>query len=118
MQVIDNSAKWKDQYRQDGYKEYLLCGECEDRRQKYEDYMANLINRNIFVKNAKNYTVENLDYKKIKMFHLYNLFLFSACTKPEFYEGKIKIEQKDFYTFLKEIKFLDFITMKKKNSII
>ncbi|WP_394867499.1 hypothetical protein [Paraclostridium bifermentans] len=51
-------------FQQDGEKEYLLCGECEDKFSKYETDFANKF-LNPYLKNDK---MENLDYKKYDNF--------------------------------------------------
>ena len=49
MTEIDNSHFLNGKTRQDGIKEYLLCGICEERRQKYEDYVSKLIRKNTLI---------------------------------------------------------------------
>jgi len=72
---------------QKGYREKLLCKDCEGTFSKYEDYLARkwyqekVIPRYI---DDKIVTIENLDYRTFKLFHLSILFRASVSTRTEF----------------------------------
>ena len=99
MTEIDNSPFLNGKTRQDGIKEYLLCGICEERRQKYEDYVSKLIRKNTLIKNGDIYHVTGIDYVKFKLFLLFNLFMFAASKSPEFEEINIP----SYYDDLKDM---------------
>jgi len=73
---------------QDGPKEYLLCSTCERHIGNYEKYFKEAIHLNRHKTKKyiieKNLIIENLDYKKIKLFFLSLLWRASISSKPEF----------------------------------
>ena len=73
---------------QDGPKEYLLCDPCEQLIGKHEKYFKETIHlaRHGASKalDGKNLIIENLDYKKLKLFFLSLLWKASISSKPEF----------------------------------
>ncbi len=73
---------------QDGPKEYLLCTRCEQQIGKYEQYFKEAIYRNKHgtkrSHDEQSFVIENLEYKKIKLFFLSLLWRASISSKPEF----------------------------------
>ena len=73
---------------QDGPKEYLLCNKCEQHIGNYEKYFKEAIHLNRHgtkkTHDGKRCLIENLDYKKIKLFFLSLLWRASISSKPEF----------------------------------
>jgi hypothetical protein len=65
---------------QDGPKEYLFCKECEKKRSKFEAYFGLLISKNEFFRSAQSYTVTNLDYEKLKLFVMWNIYAFHVSS--------------------------------------
>lgn len=73
---------------QDGPKEYLLCGSCEQKISQYEKYFKEAIHFSRHgVKISHNDRVaiiDNLDYKKTKLFFLSLLWRMSISSLPQF----------------------------------
>lgn len=74
---------------QDGYKEHLLCWDCEQRLQKWEDYFARLVNqKRVFdiVHDPKKRWVrlEGLDYQKTKLYLTSLLWRSAVTSDPSF----------------------------------
>lgn len=73
---------------QDGPKEYLLCTKCEQQISEYEQYFKEAIYRNKHgakrSHDEQSFVIENLEYKKIKLFFLSLLWRASISSKPEF----------------------------------
>jgi hypothetical protein len=80
---------------QDGPKEYLFCVECEKRRNKFETYFSLLINKNEFYKPYSKYIVNNLDYAKIKLFVMWNIYAFHVSSLKYY---------KEFDPYLEDLK--------------
>ena len=73
---------------QDGPKEYLLCDECEQQIGQYEKYFKEAVHLNRHGTDEAyergSLIINNLDYKKIKLFFLSLLWRASVSSKPEF----------------------------------
>ena len=73
---------------QDGPKEFLLCCNCELKISLYEKYFKEVIHFNKHgtkkIHDEKVFVIENLDYKRIKLFFLSLLWRMSISSKPEF----------------------------------
>lgn len=73
---------------QDGPKEYLLCDDCEQKISHYEKYFKEAIHLSRhgieIMQNRQLAVIENIDYRKIKLFFLSILWRMSVSTLPEF----------------------------------
>jgi len=73
---------------QDGPKERLLCGECEQKISRYEKYFkegVHLSRHGIGIVQARDSAViRNLDYSKAKLFLLSIIWRMSVCCLPQF----------------------------------
>ena len=84
--------------------------------------MSNIINRNILKRDHKFYTVSGLDYKKFKLFQLFNLFMFAASKSSEFGCAMSIIEEdnKVKKTFINKDdykKIIDYPKIKTEHSV-
>ncbi len=84
MYVLSEDPSQKNRTRQDGVKEYLLCGECEDKREKWETYFSNKWHRGELFGKSNPYRIEGLDYCKFKLFLMSALFMASVSRDPLF----------------------------------
>ena len=73
---------------QDGPKEYLLCNDCEQKIGRYEKYFKEAIHlsrHGIEIRhNQQCAVIDNLDYRKMKLFFLSLLWRMSISSRPEF----------------------------------
>jgi len=73
---------------QDGPKEYLLCDDCEQKIGRYEKYFKEAIHFSghgiEITQNGQFAVINNLDYKKMKLFFLSLLWRMSISSLPEF----------------------------------
>jgi len=73
---------------QDGPKEYLLCDDCEQKIGRYEKYFIEAVHfskHGIEIKHNRQFgLIDNLDYRKIKLFFLSLLWRMSISSLPEF----------------------------------
>ncbi len=76
----------QNRFVQQGYREYLLCEECEARFQRWEDYFARAWRRRLpkIVRPNEVVLVTGLDYAKLKLCILSFLWRASVSTLPEF----------------------------------
>ncbi|MBL7154102.1 MAG: hypothetical protein ISS79_10310 [Phycisphaerae bacterium] len=78
----------QDRIIQDGPKEYLLCDDCEQKIGRYEKYFVEAVHYNKHgtdkKHDSKHLLIENLDYKKMKLFFLSLLWRMSISSRPEF----------------------------------
>jgi len=78
---------------QDGPKEYLLCSDCEQKIGRYERYFIEAVHfskHGIEIKHNRQFAlIENLDYRKIKLFFLSLLWRMSISSLPEFENVRI-----------------------------
>lgn len=77
---------------QDGFKEHLLCLQCEDRFGKLETYAKPMLfgpTSPIVVRASANHVWTGLDYEKMKLFHMSILWRMAMSTDP-FY-GHVKM---------------------------
>ena len=78
----------RSEIKQDGPKEYLLCHKCEQRFSDYEKYFKEAIHSNRHrtkkAHDGKRLIIENLDYKRMKLFFLSLLWRASLSSRPEF----------------------------------
>jgi hypothetical protein len=77
---------------QDGPKEFLFCMECERKRNKFETYFSLLINNNEFYKPYSKYMVYNLDYAKIKLFVMWNIYAYHVSSLKYYKEFDIYLD--------------------------
>lgn len=82
-----------------GLTEPILCRSCETERSKFETYMSQVLyHDSCFVRKPSigHQTIDGLDYKKVKLFTMYNLFMMGVSQHP-FYEraklGKVHTER-------------------------
>ncbi|MBL7152624.1 MAG: hypothetical protein ISS79_02835 [Phycisphaerae bacterium] len=77
-----------DRIIQDGPKEYLLCDDCEQKIGRYEKYFVEVVHYNKHgtakKHDGRHLLIENLDYKKMKLFFLSLLWRMSITSRPEF----------------------------------
>jgi hypothetical protein len=79
----------KGQARKDqgGQREYLLCQICEGKRSKWEQYGKQFLSNNAGVRWDKldndTYFAGGIDYKKIKLFALSTLWVYSVSNNPD-----------------------------------
>ncbi|MBW8038884.1 MAG: hypothetical protein FVQ85_02665 [Planctomycetes bacterium] len=73
---------------QDGPKEYLLCDDCEQKIGRYEKYFIEAVHfskHDIEIKHNRQFgIIDNLNYRKIKLFFLSLLWRMSISSLPEF----------------------------------
>ena len=73
---------------QDGPKEYLLCGKCEQKIGRYEKYYKEAVHMSRhkieIIQDGKVVIIRNLDYMKIKLFLLSILWRMSISSLPLF----------------------------------
>ena len=69
---------------QDGIKQYLLCGDCEARRSKWETYFSNKWHRGELFGQSDPYTINGLNYPNFKLFLMSLLFMASVSDDPLF----------------------------------
>lgn len=74
---------------QDGYKERLLCWDCEQRLQKWEDYFARLVNqKRVFdwrpQLDRKHVLVQGIEYEKTKLYLMSLLWRSAITSDPSF----------------------------------
>ena len=78
-----------DMYRsnmQDGYKEYLLCGDCEGQLSVYENYVARLLRTRLQPVSSKQFRVEEgINYKLFRLFTLSVLWRISIAGDLNFH---------------------------------
>ncbi|MCK4294295.1 MAG: hypothetical protein KAY65_13945 [Planctomycetes bacterium] len=78
----------RNQMIQDGPKEHLLCDDCEQKISGYEKYFKEAIHlsrHGIEIKQNQEFAViDNLDYRKMKLFFLSLLWRMSISSLPEF----------------------------------
>jgi hypothetical protein len=65
---------------QDGPKEYLFCADCEKKRNPFETYFSLINYKNVFIKPYRRYLVQGLDYSKLKLFIMWNIYAYHVCT--------------------------------------
>lgn len=72
---------------QKGYREYLFCGVCEQKFNKYETYFSKLWFQGDFPQKVcgKMYTLQGIDYTNFKLFHLSILFRASVSSLHQFF---------------------------------
>jgi len=85
--AIDHSEK----FRQSGYWEWLLCGECESRTGEWDRYAANVLKGNVQLEGRREGAVVHLsgiDYAKFKLFQL-SVVWRASIAKGEFFKRVI-----------------------------
>ena len=87
----------QDRIIQDGPKEYLLCDGCEQKIAFYEQYFKEAVHfsRHGTEKkhDGKRLLIENLDYRKMKLFFLSILWRMSISSRPEFNVVSVKKDE-------------------------
>jgi hypothetical protein len=85
-----SGGKSEGEILQDGFKEKLLCKECEARFQKWEDYFARIVRQKKLLdfkrpSDGKKWVrVDGLDYAKMKLFLLSILWRTQVSKNPRF----------------------------------
>ena len=76
------------QFEQKGMREKLLCGCCETKLSKYEDYVKKVFygGTRISIQNGKHFKIQGLDYPKFKIFQLSVLYR-AAVSNLEFFKN-------------------------------
>lgn len=73
---------------QDGPKEYLLCDDCEQRIGRFEKYFVEAIHYGRHgtekMQGDQALVIDNLDYRRMKLFFLSLLWRMSISSRPEF----------------------------------
>lgn len=79
-----NHPNLSEKYQQDGFKEPLLCKNCERQRSAYE----NLASRSLF-RNVRNLKIDGrhtimtgLDYKALKLYSMFQIWMMGESTHP------------------------------------
>ena len=75
-------------YEQKGLREKLLCGDCENKLSKWEDYVRRIFygGKEILITNGDPIKIEGIDYAKFKLFQL-SLLWRASVSKLKFFEG-------------------------------
>jgi len=76
FQLIPSTNEEKIYYEQKGIRESLLCEECEEQLSRYERYTSQLFygGEGVYYTNENPVRIEEIDYKKFKLFQLSLLF--------------------------------------------
>ncbi len=94
MYVLSEDPSQKNRTIQDGVKEYLLCGECEAKRSKWETYFSKKSHRGELFGKSDPYRIEGLDYSRFKLFLMSTLFMANVSYHPLF--ERIKLTPSSF----------------------
>lgn len=78
---------------QDGVTERLLCLNCEAKRNRWETYVANKINRGELLSSKYPHHVEGLDYTRFKLFMMSTLFVAALSNHGMFASVSMKPER-------------------------
>jgi hypothetical protein len=84
MYLLTDDPSQKNRELQDGIKQYLLCGDCEAKRNKWETYFSNKWHRGELFGKSDPYTIDGLDYASFKLFLMSLLFMGSVSHDPLF----------------------------------
>jgi hypothetical protein len=91
-----NDPKLSLKNQQDGFKEYLLCLDCEERRSKLEDAARRRLFKNVRTLNFNvhnNSIIKGLDYKTFKLYSMFQLWMMAVSKNPFFAHVDIGVHE-------------------------
>src|SRR5438128_878337 len=79
-------------HRQDGFKEHLLCEDCEGQFSRYEDYSRRILfgrKSPVLQRPAGHYIWDGLNYAKLKLFQMSLLWRMGISSHPYYAHVKL-----------------------------
>ena len=101
--VIAREQNVRNDEKQKGLREYLLCQVCETKLSKYERYVSLVLDNGLNVKQTRNgnyVKLEGIDYEKYKLFALSILWRASVTSLPFFKSVKLGHHEEVLRKFL------------------
>lgn len=83
--TFPRAPEWNERGKKKGITESILCSHCEKRRNPLETYMAGQLydSAQVITKAVTGHrVVEGLDYAKVKLFNMFNLFMMGVAENP------------------------------------
>lgn len=83
--AVSTNPTAKFDFEQKGYREKLLCKQCEGRFNKWETYVSKILDQKVgYIEGNRRVTFVNLDYKNFKLFQLSLLWRAGVSSLEEF----------------------------------
>lgn len=79
-----NQPNLSKKFQQDGFKEFLLCLDCERKRSTYEDHARRSLFNNIrnIQFDGKHAILTGLEYKPLKLYSMFQIWMMGVSTHP------------------------------------